>query len=128
MGRIVVHLALMAGGALVVAGCGFADTHASLPEFMRTKAIDPPPPSRRPTSGNWSAKFWIGVCRLVKPAAGAGLAAAARSLWIGLDGVVSRRLTSVMGTPLGSETYRITDQGWRDHGPPARRQLRFGEL
>src|SRR5512142_136229 len=48
MGRIVVHLALLAGVALVLAGCGFADSHASLPEFMRTRTAELPPPEPPP--------------------------------------------------------------------------------
>ena len=48
---------LMAGGALLLAGCGFADSRSPVPEFMRTKAIDPPPPEPPPTSRNWSAKI-----------------------------------------------------------------------
>src|SRR5260370_16821377 len=48
MGRIVVHLALMARSALVLAGCGLADSHAVLPEFLRTRAIEQPPPEPPP--------------------------------------------------------------------------------
>ena len=37
------HLALTLGGALMLAGCGFADIRSPVPEFMRAKAADPPP-------------------------------------------------------------------------------------
>ena len=43
MGRIEIHIALMAGAALMLAGCGFADIRSPVPEFMRAKAPDPPP-------------------------------------------------------------------------------------
>ena len=43
MGRVIVHIALITGGALLLAGCGFADVRSPVPEFMRAKAPDPPP-------------------------------------------------------------------------------------
>ena len=43
MRRIEIHMALMAGAALMLAGCGFADIRSPVPEFMRAKAPDPPP-------------------------------------------------------------------------------------
>src|SRR5712672_3158576 len=46
--RRVVHGALIAGAALALAGCGFADSRSSVPEFMRIKAGDPPPPEPPP--------------------------------------------------------------------------------
>ena len=36
MGRITFHILLMVGAAFALAGCGFADSHAPLPSFMRT--------------------------------------------------------------------------------------------
>lgn len=35
-------MALMAGAALMLAGCGFADIRSPVPEFMRAKAPEPP--------------------------------------------------------------------------------------
>ena len=43
MGRNVVHIALMAGGMLMLAGCGLADSRSPVPEFMRNKPAEPPP-------------------------------------------------------------------------------------
>jgi hypothetical protein len=43
MRRIGFHIALMAGAALTLAGCGFADVRSPVPEFMRAKAPEPPP-------------------------------------------------------------------------------------
>jgi len=39
MPRIIVHAVLMAGWALVLAGCGMADSRSPVPEFMRNGAI-----------------------------------------------------------------------------------------
>ena len=43
MRRSVVLVALMTGGAIALAGCGIADSRSPVPEFMRSKADDPPP-------------------------------------------------------------------------------------
>src|SRR5450759_458190 len=48
MGRIAVHALLIAGAAIVLAGCGIADSRAPVPEFMRGKASEPPPPEPPP--------------------------------------------------------------------------------
>ena len=36
-------LALMMGAALMLGGCGFADSRSAMPEFLRVKAAEPPP-------------------------------------------------------------------------------------
>ena len=38
----------MVGVALALAGCGFADSRSPVPEFMRNKATEPPPPEPPP--------------------------------------------------------------------------------
>src|SRR4029077_2114837 len=48
MGRIFVHMALMASGAFMLAACGLADSRSPGPEFMRAKAPEPPPPEPLP--------------------------------------------------------------------------------
>jgi hypothetical protein len=109
MGRIIVHLALGLGGALALAGCGFADSHASLPEFMRSRGIDPPPPEPPPD-----------VRLLVRKNLDSVFVAASNPRQVrvspplhepggtGWTACVTAELTSVTGRPLGSETYRIT--------------------
>jgi len=42
MGRVLVHMALMAA-ALAVAGCGFTDARSPVPDFMRAREPEPPP-------------------------------------------------------------------------------------
>ncbi len=37
------HIAVLAGAALVLAGCGFADVRSPVPEFMRAKEVEAPP-------------------------------------------------------------------------------------
>ena len=48
MRRIVVHTALMSGAALLLMACGWADSRSPVPEFMRIKGSEPPPPETPP--------------------------------------------------------------------------------
>lgn len=99
----------MLGGALLLSGCGFADSHASLPEFMRAKPVDPPPPEPPPD-----------VRQLVSKNLNAVFVAASNPRQVqvsmphrvpegqGWTACVKAQLTSVTGRPLGAQTYRIT--------------------
>ncbi len=112
MGRIVVHALLIAGVANVLAGCGFADSRAPVPEFMRGKASDPPPPEPPPD-----------VKRLVHENLDSVFVAASSPRQVrvspprhdvrgpGWSACVRADLTSVIGKPLGTETYRVTISG-----------------
>ena len=110
MRRVVVGLALIAGGAL--AGCGVADSRSPVPEFMRAKATEPPQPEPPPD-----------VKRLVREQLDAVFLAASKPRQVrvapprrevrgaGWTACVSAELTSVMGTSLGTETYRVIISG-----------------
>ena len=112
MRRVVVHWALMVGMALVLAGCGLADSRSPVPEFMRNKAAEPPPPEAPPDVKQMvrekldsmftaaSNPRHVRVSPPVREDRGAGWTACVRA-----------DLTSVMGKPLGAETYRITISG-----------------
>jgi hypothetical protein len=112
MRRIIGHTAAMAGAALLLAGCGFADSRSSVPEFMRIKAVDPPPPEPPPDVRDLVRKHLDFVftaasnprqVRVSPP-----LHEPNGSGWIAC---VRADLTSVNGRPLGAETYRITISG-----------------
>jgi hypothetical protein len=109
MGRIVVHLALMAGSALALAGCGLADSHAALPEFLRTRVIEQPPPEPPPDVRQLVRKnlesVFVAASNPQKVRVSPPLHEAGGPGW---TACVTAELTSVMGRPLGSETYRIT--------------------
>jgi hypothetical protein len=110
MRRVIVHAALIAGGALALAGCGLADSRSPVPEFMRVKASEPPPPESPPDVRlmvraqldtvfvNTSNPREVRVSPPHRDGAG----------W---TACVKADLTSVMGKPLGAETYRITISG-----------------
>jgi hypothetical protein len=42
------HIAVLVGTALVLAGCGFADIRSPVPDFMKIKEADPVPPEPPP--------------------------------------------------------------------------------
>ncbi|QWG16873.1 hypothetical protein KMZ68_18035 [Bradyrhizobium sediminis] len=108
MRRVVVRLALIAGGAFVLAGCGMADSRSPVPEFMRNQAAEPPPPEPPPD-----------VKRLVREKLDSVFLAASNPRHVqvspphrevrgaGWTACVRAELTSVMGKPLGAETYRL---------------------
>jgi hypothetical protein len=112
MRRIIVHAALMAGGTLILAGCGLADSRSPVPEFMRAKASDPPPPGPPPDVGQlvrenldsvFVANSYPRQARVSPPRhelQGSGWTACVRA-----------ELTSAMGKPLGTQTYRVTISG-----------------
>lgn len=112
MRQVVVHWALMVGAALVLAGCGLADSRSPVPEFMRGKAPDPPPPETPPD-----------VKRLVRENLDSVFTAASnpRNIRVspplrevrgtGWTACIRAELTSVMGKPLGAETYRLIISG-----------------
>jgi hypothetical protein len=109
MGWGIVRLALMAGTAWALAGCGLADSRSPVPEFMRNKAVDPTPPEpppdvKRLLRENLNAVFVaasnprrVRVSAPHREVRGAGWTACVRA-----------DLTSVIGKPLGTDTYRIT--------------------
>src|SRR5229473_2150022 len=112
MRRVIVYAALMTGGALMLAGCGIADSRSPVPEFMRAKASDPPPPEPPPDVGQLVRKNLDSVfvansyprqVRVSPPRhelEGSGWTACVRA-----------ELTSAMGKPLGAQTYRVTISG-----------------
>lgn len=112
MRRGVVRLALMVGGAWALAGCGIADSRSPVPEFMRSKAAEPPPPEAPPD-----------VKRLVREKLDSVFLAASNPRHVrvapphreargaGWTACVRADLTSVMGKPLDAETYRLTISG-----------------
>jgi hypothetical protein len=112
MGRIIVHVALMAGGALVLAGCGLADSRSPVPEFMRTKASDPPPPEQPPDVGQLVRKNLDSVFVASSNPRQVRVSPPRRDLHgPGWTACVRADLTSAMGKPLGPQTYRVTISG-----------------
>src|SRR5450432_998542 len=112
MPRQIVHSALMAGEVIALAGCGIADSRSPVPEFMRARTSELPPPEPPPDIGRlvheqldsvFTAASYPREVRVSPPhhePNGSGWSACVRA-----------ELTSVTGKPLGTETYRVTISG-----------------
>lgn len=99
-------------GVLALAGCGLADSRSPVPAFMRNKASEPPPLEAPPDAR-----------RLVREQLDAVFQASSHPRQIrvsparheveatGWSACVRAELDSVMGKPLGTQTYRVTISG-----------------
>src|SRR5277367_776212 len=113
MWGIIVRSALVAGAALALGACGFADSRSPVPAFMRNKESEPPPPEPPPDvkqmvrdklDSVFTAASNPGQVQVSQPHRdlhGQGWTACVRAL----------QLTSANGKPLGPQTYRITISG-----------------
>jgi hypothetical protein len=109
MRRGMVHIAVMAAGALALAGCGIADSHAPVPEFMRAKAMEPAPPEPPPDVVQLVRTNLNSVFVATSYPRDVRVSPAHRDLRSsGWTACVRADLTNTMGKPLGTETYRIT--------------------
>ena len=109
MGRVSVHIALIAGGALLLAGCGFTDSRSPVPEFMRAKAPDPPPLEAPPDVKRLLTQKMDAVFTAASHPTGVRVSTPRHDLrGPGWTACVQAELTSVMGKPLGTQTYHIT--------------------
>jgi hypothetical protein len=110
--RFVVHMALMAGGALALAGCGIADSRSAVPEFMRAKAGDPPPPEPIPDVKQLVRERLDSVFVTSSAPQQVRVSPPRHDLrGLGWTACVRAELTNAVGKPLGEETYRITITG-----------------
>ena len=106
--RIVAHVALIAG-ALALGACGFADSRAPVPEFMRLKEAEQQPPEPPPDVKrvvreqidvvflNTSYPREVHVASPHQEVRGPGWTACVRA-----------QLTSATGSALGLQTYIVT--------------------
>jgi hypothetical protein len=109
MRRIMVHTVLMAGGALMLAGCGIADSRSPVPEFMRAKASEPPPLESPPDVKQLVRERLDSVFVAQSNPQRVQVSPPRHELrGLGWTACVKAELTNAVGKPLGSETYRIT--------------------
>ena len=109
--RIIAHAALLVG-ALALGACGFADSRAPVPEFMRMKETEQAPPEPPPDVKrvvreqidvvflNTSYPREVHVASPHREVRGPGWTACVRA-----------QLTSATGTALGAQTYIVTITG-----------------
>ena len=95
--------------AFALAGCGFADSHASLPEFMRAKENEPPPSEPAPNIKQIVHDHLDSVFVAQSQPQNVQVSAIRHSLrGTGWVACVKADLLSATGKPLGTETYRVT--------------------
>lgn len=104
----------MAGSSLALSACGFGDVRAPLPDFMRAKAPEPAAPEPPPD-----------LKRLLRESMEAVFTSASKPSRVrvstprrepgGLDwtACVKADINSVVGKPLGTQTYRVAINGNR---------------
>jgi hypothetical protein len=112
MWRAIVQTVLIAGVALALAGCGIADSRSPVPEFMRAKPSEPPPPEPSPDVRQIVREKLDSVFVAASYPRQVRVSPAHRDLH-GSDwtACVRAELNSANGKPLGPQTYRITISG-----------------
>jgi hypothetical protein len=109
MWRVITHRMLIAGGTLLLAGCGIADSRSPVPEFMRAKASDPPPLEAPPDVKQLVRERLDSVFVAQSNPQQVRVSPPRHELrGLGWTACVKAELTNAVGKPLGSETYRIT--------------------
>jgi hypothetical protein len=109
MARVTISTALMAGAAMALAGCGIADSRSPVPEFMRAKASDPPPPEAPPDVKALVRKNLDSVFVATSYPKNVQVSPPRHDLHgLGWTTCVRAQLTSANGKPLGAQTYRVT--------------------
>ena len=99
----------MACGALALTGCGIADSRSPVPEFMRAKPVDPPPPEPPPDVRLLVRKNLESVFVAASNPRQVRVSPPHHVLnGLGWTACVKAELTSATGRPLGTQTYRIT--------------------
>ena len=110
--RALFQLALTIGGAIALAGCGLADSRSPVPEFLRNKPAEPPPPEAPPDVKLLLREKVDTVFTAASNPRGVRVSPPLREVrGAGWTACVRAELTSVIGKPLGAETYRITISG-----------------
>jgi hypothetical protein len=105
----IVHIALVAGGALWLAGCGMADIRSPVPEFMRAKAPEPAPLEAPPDVKRMLGERLDQVFTSASRPEHVRVSEPRHNLrGPGWTACVKAELVSVIGKPLGTQTYRIT--------------------
>jgi hypothetical protein len=107
MGRITRHILLIVTTAFTLAGCAFADSHASLPAFMRVQENEPPlepPPNVKQIVHDHLVSVFVAQSQPQNVQVSAARHDLRGTGWIAC---VKADLLSATGKPLGTETYRI---------------------
>jgi len=109
MRRIITRVALLVGAVLALSGCGFGDMRAPLPEFMRAKTPDPVAPEPPPDVKRLMRENLEQVFTTASQPTSVRVSTPRREpMGQSWSACVRADLSSVMGKPLGTQTYRLT--------------------
>jgi hypothetical protein len=114
MRRTAISFITMAGTALTLSACGLADSRSPLPlpDFMRSKPSDPPPPEQPPDVRRMVRERLDQVFVAQSNPQNVRVSEPRHELrGLGWTACVKAELTSATGKPLGEETYRISING-----------------
>lgn len=109
MRRLVLRVVGLVTAALALSACGFADIRSPVPEFMRAKAPEPvapeaPPDVKELLRGNLDAVFTAAS----RPANVRASPPRRSPQGVSWTACVKAETNSVVGKPLGTQTYRLT--------------------
>jgi hypothetical protein len=108
MRGIIARWMLLSVSALMLSACA-ADSHASLPQFMRIKAADAPPPEQPPDVKQMVHDRLDAVFMTTSHPRQVRVSAPSRDVQgHGWTACVRAEVDSATGKPLWSQTYRIT--------------------
>ena len=109
MWRVIARFALSAGAAIALSAWGFGDMRAPLPEFMRAKAPDPvgpePPPDVKQLMRENLEQVFTAASQPTHVRVSTPRREPVGQSW---SACVRADLSSVIGKPLGTQTYRLT--------------------
>ena len=109
MRKFVARFVTLAGTALALSACGFADVRAPVPEFMRAKAPDPvtpePPPDVKRLMRENLEQIFTAASQPTRVRVSPPRREPIGPNW---TACVKADLNSVIGQPLGTRTYRLT--------------------
>jgi hypothetical protein len=115
MGQGGARITLLLGLAVTLAGCGFVDSRSPLPlpAFLRAKEAEPPPLEAPPDIKRLVSEKLDSVFVSTSRPANVRVSQPLHDpRGLGWTACVRAELTSVMGQPLGTQTYRVfIDEG-----------------
>lgn len=112
MGQPRFLIVLVSATALALSACGFADSRAPVPQFMRAKENEPPPPEAAPDIKPLVRDHLDSIFMAASHPANVGFSHPLHDpRGLGWIACVRAELTSVTGKSLGMQTYRVVIDG-----------------
>jgi hypothetical protein len=112
MRRGIIQIVGLLGTALILAACGFADVRSPVPEFMRLKEAEPPPPEQPPDVKRLVRERMDFVFVNTSQPRQLRVSAAHRDVrGPGWTACVRAEVVSATGKPIGTQTFRISIAG-----------------